>query len=169
MGVHVLDAAWWLAGTPEPVTALGASGAHFGPRGQGYWEYRSVTPEFAAQYQADDFAGGLIRFADGSAIQVESFWASHQPDELQIELFGTEAGARVFPPTLYRTVDGAPSDTTVRLPRRPSGFGPVAAHFMACVLDGVPCQAPLRHGLTVQRMLEALLNSAESGREVRLD
>jgi predicted dehydrogenase len=49
MGVHVLDSAWWLAGTPEPVTALGVSGAHFGPRGLGYWDFRPVAPEFAAQ------------------------------------------------------------------------------------------------------------------------
>jgi predicted dehydrogenase len=169
MGVHVLDCAWWLAGTPEPITALGVSGAHFGPRGQGYWNYRSVTPEFAAQYQADDFAAGLVRFADDTAIQVESFWASHQPDELQIELFGTEGGARVFPPVIYRTMDGAPADTTVQIPRGPGGFERLASHFIACVLDGVPCQAPLRHGLTVQRMLEALLKSAETGREVRLE
>jgi predicted dehydrogenase len=100
---------------------------------------------------------------------VESFWASHQPDELQIELFGTGGGAKVFPPTLYRTVDGAPADTTVRLPKGPNGFRRLAAHFIACVLDGVPCEAPLRHGLTIQRMLEALLKSAEEGREVRLD
>jgi predicted dehydrogenase len=70
---------------------------------------------------------------------------------------------------LYRTVEGAPADTTVRLPKGPSGFQRVAAHFIACVLDGVPCQAPLRPGLTVQRMLEALLKSAEEGRETRLD
>lgn len=169
MGVHALDTAWWLAGTPEPTTVLGVSGARFGPRGQGYWEFHTVPPEFVAQYQADDYAGGFIRFANGAAIQVESFWASHQPDEFQVELFGTEAGARVYPPTIYRTVDGAPADTVVRLPKGPTGFERVAAHFIACVLDGVPCQAPLRHGLIVQRMLEGLLRSAEEGREVRVD
>jgi predicted dehydrogenase len=170
MGVHALDSVWWMMGTPEPTSVLGVSGAYFGPRGQGYWEYRSVPPEFSAQYAADDFAGGFIRFANGAAVQIESFWASHQTDEFQIELFGTEAGARLTPnPTIYRTVDGAPADTTVRLPRGPDGFSAVASHFIACVLDGVPCQAPLRHGLTVQRMLEALLQSAAEGREVRLD
>jgi predicted dehydrogenase len=169
MGVHVLDAAWWLMGTPEPVGVLGVAGARFGPRGLGYWDFRAVPAEFAAQYQADDFAGGVIRFANGAAAQVESFWASHQPEELQIELFGTEMGARLEPtPTLYRTVDGAPTDTTVRLPRGENGFRGVAAHFIACVLDGTPCQAPLRHGWIVQRMLEGLLRSAADGREVRL-
>jgi hypothetical protein len=28
----------------------------------------------------------------------------------------------------------------------------MAAHFLACVLDGIPCEATLRHGLTVQQM-----------------
>ena len=36
------------------------------------------------------------------------------------------------------------------------------------IIDGVECQAPLRHGLIVQEMMEALLESAETGREVRL-
>ena len=36
---------------------------------------------------ADDYAGGFIRFENDVGLQVESFWASHQPAELQIELF----------------------------------------------------------------------------------
>jgi len=36
------------------------------------------------------------------------------------------------------------------------------------VLDGAECAAPLRHGLIVQRMLEAVLTSARTGEEVRL-
>jgi len=35
-------------------------------------------------------------------------------------------------------------------------------------LDGVPCAAPLRHGLIVQEMMEALLESADTGTEVRI-
>jgi predicted dehydrogenase len=167
MGVHALDAAWWLAGCPEPVSVTGVAGAKFGPRGQGYWEYRSVTPEFAGQYAADDYGAGLVRFADGTAIQIESFWASHQADEFQIELFGTEGGAKLDPLTLYRTVEGRPADTVIPPPKQ-DGFAGVAAHFMACVLDGAECMAPLRHGLTVQRMLEGVLSSAATGQEVRL-
>jgi predicted dehydrogenase len=167
MGVHVLDAAWWTAGCPEPVSVQGVAGAKFGPRGQGYWDYRPVSPEFSAQCAADDYGTGLIRFANGAAIQVESFWASHQPEEVQMEVFGTEGGARLEPLTLYRTLDGRAADTTIHAPRK-EGFAGVSAHFIACVLDGVPCEAPLRHGLTVQRMLEAVLASAGSGSEVRL-
>lgn len=84
MGVHVLDAAWWLLGMPEPVSATGVAGARFGPRGQGYWGYRTPSEDFYHQYAADDYGGGFIRFANGAGLQIESFWASHQPDELQI-------------------------------------------------------------------------------------
>jgi predicted dehydrogenase len=99
-------------------------------------------------------------------VQVESFWASHQPEEFQIELFGTDAGARLSPLTLYRTVHGAPQDTTVKLPKGPEVWDVIAGHFIDCILDRVTCEAPLRHGLIVQQMMEALLESAATGQEV---
>lgn len=170
MGVHVLDSAWWLLGMPQPVSVLGVSGAKFGPRGQGYLP-GTIQPakELGTLYAVDDYAGGLIRFENGAALQVESFWASHQPSELQIELFGTEAGAQLKPLTVYRTVQGADQDAAVNITLdNAKTWRTIAGHFVECILDGVPCQAPVRHGLIVQEMMEALLESATAGREVRL-
>jgi predicted dehydrogenase len=169
MGVHVLDAVWWLLGMPRPVSVTGVAGAKFGPRGEGYWHFRPQKKEYYSQYAADDYAGGFIRFENGAGLQVESFWASHQPAGLQIELFGTEAGAQLRPLTLYRTVNGAPQDVTVELPKVGKPWDNIAEHFIACILDGVECQAPLRHGLIVQEMMEGLLRSAETRREVRFE
>ncbi len=169
MGVHALDSVWWLMGMPRPESVMGVSGAKFGPRGQGYWKYTTVPEDFYKQYAADDYAGGFIRFEGGLGLQIESFWASHQADEFQIELFGTEAGAKLRPLTLYRTVNGAPQDTAVNLPEGPEPWDYIAGHFIACALDGVPCTAPLRHGLIVQEMMEALLQSAETGKQVYLN
>jgi predicted dehydrogenase len=173
MGVHVLDSAWWLLGQPQPVSVSGVAGAKFGARGQGFWTvYPPALPiaELGKRFEADDYGGGFIRFENGAGLQVESFWASHQPEELQIELFGSEAGARLKPLTLYRTVDGATQDTTVDLldQERDAAWNAIADHFVDCVLDGVACSAPLRHGLIVQEMMEALLESAAAGAEVRL-
>lgn len=170
MGVHVLDASWALLGFPNPVSVTGVAGAKFGPRGQGYWEYRQIPKETYSQYAADDYGGGFIRFENGAGLQVESFWASHQADEFQIELFGTEAGAKLSPLTIYRTVDGAPADTVVHLPRRVPNedWQNIADHFIACIADGKKCEAPLRHGMQVQEMMEALLKSGETGKEVRV-
>lgn len=202
MGVHVLDAAWWLLGMPKPTSVTGVAGAKFGPRGLGFFGRKAPDETLAApksyysQFAADDYAGGFIRFENGSGLQVESFWASHQPGDLQIELFGTEAGARVRPPVLYTNGPLAPGvlesarefDTEPRTGQLPAGddfpldvtfegltdvkgrsWSAIADHFVACVLDGVPCKAPLRHGLIVQEMMEGLLRSAEVGHEIRFD
>ena len=129
------------------------------------------APELAKQYAADDYAGGFIRFENGAGLQVESFWASHHPEEFQIELFGEQAGASLRPLTVYRTVDGAPQDIAIHHPQsgnKDAAWDNVADHFIECILKGIPCQAPLRHGLIVQEMMEALLTSAETGQEVRL-
>lgn len=169
MGVHVLDAVWWILGKPKPVSVLGVAGAKFGPRGVGYWDFSTPEKELYEQYASDDYAGGFIRFDNGIGLQVESFWASHQPGEFQIELFGTEAGAQMSPLRLYRTENGAPQDISVNLPKGPEAWDNIADHFIECILDGKECSAPLRHGLVVQQMMEALLKSAEIGEEVRLD
>jgi len=202
MGVHVLDAAWWLLGMPKPVSVTGVAGAKFGPRGLGYFgrkapgEALDAPKSYYSQFAADDYAGGFIRFANGSGLQVESFWASHQPGDLQIELFGTEAGARVRPPSLFTNGPLASGvaetarefDTEPRTGRPAAGddlplditfegladvksrsWNAIADHFVACILDGVPCRAPLRHGLIVQEMMEGLLRSAEVGHEIRFD
>lgn len=169
MGVHVLDAVWWLLGMPEAVTVTGVAGARFGPRGVGFWDYRRPPESFYSRFAADDYGGGMIRFADGTGLQIESFWASHQAPEINIELFGTEAGAVLRPLTLYETVNDAPLDTRIAVPTTGNAFDAVADHFIACILDGIPCQAPLRHGLIVQRMMEGLLESAALGHEVRLN
>lgn len=168
MGVHYLDAAWAIMGRPRPLTVTGVAGAPFGPQGLGY---SRPTPEHVwRQFAADDYAGGFIRFDNGAGLQVESFWASHQPPEMQIELFGTNAGARLDPLTLYHTENRIERDETMTFPRHGTleRWDAVAAHFIECVLDGVPCQAPLRHGLQVQQMMEALLASAAAGRELEI-
>jgi predicted dehydrogenase len=112
----------------------------------------------------------LIRFQNGAGVQVESFWASHQSGEVQIELFGTEAGAKLEPLTIYRTVDGVEQDAAVKLAgERRDGWDNIADHFISCILDGTKCRAPLRHGLQVQIMMEAMLRSGAEGKEVPID
>ncbi len=172
MGVHALDAVWAILGHPRPVSVTGVAGAKFGPRGKGYWYTRpQPAEEVWRKYAADDYAGGFIRFENGIGLQVESFWASHQPGEFQIELFGTDAGARLRPLTIYKMENGAEQDVTVNLPQTDDGsaWDNVAGHFIDCILDGTPCTAPLRHGMQVQVMMEALLRSAETSREEHIE
>jgi predicted dehydrogenase len=166
MGVHVLDAVWWLLGKPKPLYVLGAGGAKFGPHGAGYTQ--ETPKDIYEQFAVDDYAGGFIAFAGNVGLQVESFWASHQPTELQIELFGTEAGAKLSPLTIYRMENGVEQNLTPEPIKKMEAFDRIANHFIASILDGEPCKAPLRDGLIVQQMMEAVLNSVETGQPVAL-
>jgi predicted dehydrogenase len=130
LGVHLLDAAWWIMGMPEPVSVLGTAGARFGPRGVGYWQFAPQPAEIAQQFAADDYGAGLFRFANGAALHVETFWASHQPEEIQVEIFGEEAGAKLRPLTIYRTVDDQPVDETIEVEKEPTVWERIAAHFV---------------------------------------
>jgi predicted dehydrogenase len=86
-----------------------------------------------------------------------------------MELFGTEAGARFSPLTLYRTDHHNEQDISVDLPRTSKeSWDNIAGHFIDCIQTGKRCSAPLRHGLRVQQMMEALLKSSEVGKEIRI-
>ena len=169
MGVHALDAVWWVLGTPKPVHVIGTAGAKFGPHGRGYGFGREYTEDVFQQFEADDYAGGFITFENGLGLQIESFWASHQPGEFQMELFGTEAGAKLHPLMAYRCDDNQEEDIQLEPTERMGSWDRIADHFISCILDGVVCEAPLQHGLVVQKMMEGLLHSAEIGKPVSFE
>ena len=166
IGVHVLDAVWWLLGKPKPLHVLGTGGSKFGPHGAGYTQ--ETPKDIYEQFAVDDYAGGFIAFEGGIGLQVERFWASHQPTERQIELFGTDGGAQLSPLTIYRMENGVEQNLTPEPIEKMEGFDRIANHFIGSILDGEPCKAPLRDGLIVQQMMEAVLNSAETGQPVAL-
>ena len=169
MRVPALDAVWWVLGTPKPVHVVGTAGAKFGPYGRGYGWERKYTDEVFQQFEADDYAGGFITFENGVGLQIESFWASHQPTEFQMELFGTESGATLKPLMAYRCDDNKEEDIKLRPTDRMESWDRIADHFISCILDGIDCEAPLKHGLMVQKMMEGLLRSAEIGQPVTFE
>ena len=71
-------------------------------------------------------------------------------------------------PLSIHRMDGDPHVETPQVPGEKTGLENVADHFIDCVLDGAPCAAPLRHGLIVQEMMEAVLKSVDTGRSVRI-
>jgi hypothetical protein len=73
------------------------------------------------------------------------------------------------PLMIYRTVDGNALDSTITFPKGPTPWEHMASHFVDCIIDGVECEDPLRHGMIVQSMLEAVLESGASGREIRFE
>jgi predicted dehydrogenase len=179
MGVHFIDAAWWLMGRPEPTSVLGVSGAKFGHRAQGYWSFATPSDDYVKQFRSDDYACGSVTFANGALLTVEALWAGHLEQEFQIELMGTEGGARINPLTLFATCNGAPCSTTVQIPNGPanprlrdpladvpSHWRRISQHFVSCITGEEECQVPFRDGYTIQQIMESMLDS--QGRGLRL-
>ncbi|KXA95747.1 oxidoreductase [candidate division MSBL1 archaeon SCGC-AAA259E19] len=164
IGVHVLDAAWALLGTPDPEFILGISGAEFGPRGEKYWGEPRPS-----DFETHDYGSGFIKFTNGKGIQLDSFWSSHHPEEKQIEIFGTKAGGKINPLTIFKGEHEADQNIDVKIREERNPFERIADHFIECILDEKECKAPFRHGYVVQRMLEAILESSEKGEPIYLD
>ncbi len=180
VGVHILDLALHMMGYPEPVAVSGCTHAQFGPRGRGLMGYGNPVAERAGViFDVEDFATGLVRFANGATLVIESSWAGYQTqsDDVGLTLYGRDGGARLVhnsdaPHALQvvTEVDGglmelAPtwSAETTR-----SEYDREIAAFVAAIRAGTPPPIPAAHGLTVMRIVDALYRSAETGRQIEL-
>ena len=171
LGVHVLDLALWLMDYPAPVAVTGASFSEFGPRQQKSAQ-RDAKP---ARFDVDDLGLGMVRFANGAALMFESAWATHREpgqDAYFVRLFGKEAGANFYTGlpngqtvSAFKYVDGEPVAITPRLGSYAHGHFNVVHHFADCIANGVTPESPGEHGVTCLKIIDAIYESARTGRE----
>ena len=169
LGVHRLDLALWLMDYPEPVAVTGSA-------------YYELANELAGRQgkpmDVEDMAAGFIRFKNGASLVVEASWATntHKREEGFTVLLGTKGGVNLdngggtgegyeFRARAYQSIGGALVEIT---PKVPLPATTAQASFVQALLAGEPNPAPGEHGLLVQRILDALYNSAAEGREIRL-
>jgi len=167
LGVHLLDLAWWLMGTPEIKRVCGMVSHNLNA---------ALDPELSS-YQSDfkpdgpldveDLAGALIFLEGGATIQLEVSWAVNGREAGNwVEIFGDQAGASLWPELrIYRHRDRAEEDTQVKLPREPSCRGEWN-HFLDCVHTGKAPETGPEYGLRLTRILDAIYRSAQEGHEV---
>ena len=131
--------------------------------------------------RVEDLAAGLVRFANGAALFLEASWASHTDRERgYCTLLGTKSGIEIdlYPVadrkvfSMYTEKEGDWYDITFpqyeRIDWRPVLCDQLL-YFAACIRRGKENMANAEEGLDVMRMLCALYESAETGREVRLE
>ena len=135
-GVHIIDLAWWLAGSPRPLsasaTAYGALGARKIGLGMG------GIGDANGRFDVEDLAAGLIRFEGGFSIHFESSWALYAENDTRLcNVHGTEGALLWDDDARIITSDGSveaihvePGDAWQR----------EIAHFVSCIQSGV---APL--------------------------
>ena len=169
IGVHMLDLCLSLIGNFEAESVSGVTYTEFGNRGlgEGGWGKSDREEHF---FDVDDFAGALIKLKGGASVILEISWARHQAmrDTHDVELFGTEAGASVYPARLYRYSTAADGEYEVVEPQE------VPIKYAACDrlnnwLDAITGNGELEckpeQSLAVQKIIDGIYASAESGRE----
>jgi len=175
LGVHMLDAAMWLLDYPTPQTISGAVYANFGPRQAKTW--RSAGNNNPPPYSVEDAATAFIRLDKGITLNLEASWASHarpKMDDFYITLMGTAGTVELYVAnytgedtlTLYTEVGGAPVITKPAIKTEGYDHAAGIAEFIRCITDDLPVTATAEQGLVSMRIIEAIYQSAEAGREM---
>lgn len=159
LGVHRLDLALWLMNYPTPVWVMGST-------------YDPIAAEEAKRqgkaFDCEDFAVGLIKFANGATLEVEASWAAHIQERELIEtrLLGTKGGLLqrnlaegfTFEAGFFSTRNGVLYNLKPHepMPACPSSM----EHLVDAIIRDEPHIASGEEGRTVMQLLDALYESA---------
>ncbi|GIO68925.1 Gfo/Idh/MocA family protein [Paenibacillus cookii] len=165
LGVHMIDLAMWLSGNPKPVTVSGSTYRKFADRP----DASGKVPE--GTFDVEDLASGFIRFDNGASLQIEFSWASNiEKEEKFLEWRGTEGGFSLVNDklNLYLENEGALINQQPyfkdEIPQHTANI----QHFIDCVLGHErPIFTP-EQGVDMIKILSAIYESAERGREIVL-
>ena len=181
VGVHVVDLAMFVLGFPAPTEVTGVARTNFGPRENyadpdgfaGTWG--SVDRD--AEFDVDDSVSAFLRFETGQTISLEVAWATNRPPASELVVRGTDAGATFDMEgevvELYETGNhGVDHYVTSEIDARGGPEGHVAEmeHFLEAAGAGVrPSMNTLEQGLAVQRVIDGIYRSSESGEAVAIE
>ncbi|MGK2963801.1 MAG: Gfo/Idh/MocA family protein [Gemmatimonadaceae bacterium] len=153
-GYPLLDLSLWLADFPDPVRVS----AHMDRSGEG-----SVEDMMLVQFEC---AGGI-------SFSIDVSWAYvGQEERWWFEVISTRGSARLSPLRVVKELNGRPTNVSpTGAAARESVFlqsyRAEIAHFIAVVTDEAAYDPPTDQ-IKVMRVIQAIYQSAEEGREIRL-
>jgi predicted dehydrogenase len=168
IGVHCLEMAHYVIGSPAPVSASGNIWTYLGNKPS---DTASMWPNWDHKtYTVEDLAVGSIRMKTGAIIQIEASFATHiERDLWTFQIFGEKGGATFDPPMIFEDRAGVMVNSTPAYIPRIEIFPYKMRHFVDVCLYNRESEAPAEHGLIVQKMLDGIYASAAAGREVKID
>jgi predicted dehydrogenase len=176
IGIHAIDLALHFLDFPEVVEVSATTRSAFGSREDYAYIDMWGEDQGPGEFDVDDSASAFIRCADGSTVSLEAAWATNRPANHEFLIRGTDAGAcfdrdenslKLYESSKDGVDHLADTDVTTR-----SNDAMMAEQrtFLDAVERGEPPDRnTLEEGLAVQRVIDAIYRSSESGRAVRLD
>lgn len=168
VGVHVLEAAHYIVGSPRPLAASGGTFTFLGDKPcsaeapWGPWDHR--------RHGVEDLAVGMVRLDGGTMMTIESSFAAHiEKDVWNIQIMGERGGADFETGQVFADQNGYMMTMSPAHLPDVHPFEAKMRHFAEVARGRRFNEAPPEHGLMVQQMLDALYASAEGGREVLVE
>lgn len=175
LGVHMIDLCRYLMGNPKTVGVYGAAYDGIGPRNDVKLVNRYRPMDHGDKCDVEDFASAMIRFDNNAVIRVEVSFTLHTSDErTYCEIFGEKAGMSIIPEIkIAGEMEGYNVDITPGIAKSGDSFQGMfdkeIEHFVKCVGKETECISPVEDGVEIMRILDAVYESAETGKETRLD
>jgi predicted dehydrogenase len=169
-GGSLIDMICYLLNDFDVTSVNATTHAKFGPRGRGEGNWGKSEVDAKRTFDVEDHSSAYIRMKKGYTITLEASWAGfHQGDDREcgIDLLGTEAGMSLFPAKLFK--QGLHGFETTQFYNNKNGtHEDRVQHFVSSVIDNKKPLVPIEESLKVQQVLDALYESASTGKEVRL-
>ncbi|MBV8781710.1 MAG: Gfo/Idh/MocA family oxidoreductase [Phycisphaerae bacterium] len=172
IGVHVIEMAHYVMGSPRPIAASGNTWTYLGNKASEVqsqwpgWDYKTYTVE--------DLAIGQIRFDNGAILQIEASFAAHiEKDVWNFTMMGDKGGCSWEPPMIFTDRNGMMMNEKPGWISDkgdfPSMFKTKLKNFIDGCLHNAPLTAPGEAGLAVQKILDGVYRSADAKKEVTID
>ncbi len=186
IGTHALDITLWMMDNYEPESVTGVVFNKLGNLEQAT-EGNMFGPWDPKTYEVEDSAMGFIKMKNGAAIQLEASWALNMREskEAATTLCGTKAGAEILSGMSYpkndliynkgkngmlmeENISPAGSIAFFEGHNTAEAVAEATQWLDAIIEDKEPLVKP-EQALKVTQILEAIYQSAETGKEVRFD
>ena len=171
LGVHVIDLARYIMGNPKPVTVFGATFDKIGARDHikttGWVSETAVDKPI---FTVEDLATAMIRFDNGAVLHVEaSFNLNLKNPTGDIDIFGDKAGLSLDPFELHTECNDRIADIVIHGDNGfdfHRDFDREVKNFYEAVSGKAPCIATAEDGVELMRILDAVYESAATGKSV---
>nr|WP_263323354.1 Gfo/Idh/MocA family oxidoreductase [Neobacillus sp. Marseille-Q6967] len=166
-GCHLLDLSLWLLGNPEPVEVMGRTYNRLSKQPNQVNEWGSFDHE---TFDVDDHVTSYITFENGSSLLFECSWSANiKEDKEHLSISGVNGGIDVFPFELYQAKNGMLLNTQAQTILGEDDAGiPQAQNFIDACLGQAELVVKPEEALKVTKIIEAIYQSSETGRSVRL-
>lgn len=167
IGVHILDLTWYLMGKPKPVSVTANTHYVFGDfKTKGVDRWTAFDTDNLV-YNVEDSAAGTVSFENGKSVNFDISWAINGPGVMNVHLYGSRAGAEVFPLTVFGENAGYLSDNKPVFEEEDAFYNEVS-HFITCIREGSEPVSPASDGVAVQKILCGIYESSKQNKTVTL-